>query len=272
MNWGRTKSIFIICFLLLDVFLIFEMYMRQQNENIEDIPDGSSKIHNYKIETVVPALPRQLTFLRGTRVDFTRQKEAITKQLNQKSGTVKQKISLSENGRQLTSTFAKPMSIAAIKNEDVQKKLLNMIYQGQDYKLWQSGEDKKIIRFAQAYQGRPVYVSARNRIQMLDFTVQKKDLIGYRQSYFKLTENKKNHFALIDARQAINNLADRTDLVGYSTLHIKGIELCYLNTVGDESAEPLIFVPAWHLDVHVDGSGTTSYFVNAVTGNVQSLN
>jgi regulatory protein YycI of two-component signal transduction system YycFG len=271
MNWSRTKSIFIICFLLLDVFLVFEMYMRQQDENVEPVPDGGSVTHNYKMETVTPTLPQNVTFLRGTRIDFNFQKDELVQLASRKNDAEKQKINLEKNGRQLTGTFVNPMVLGDVKNEDVQKALLNMVYQGQEYKFWRLGEGKNTIKFAQTYQNRPVYVSTRNKVQMLDFTVQQNQVTGFRQSYLKLSSNKHNNVELINAEQAINYLADRTDLVGYSTLHIKAIELCYLNTVGDESAEPLIFVPAWHIVVRAN-SVTSDYFVNAVSGNVQSIN
>ncbi|MET1248417.1 two-component system regulatory protein YycI [Sporolactobacillus sp. STCC-11] len=271
MNWSRTKSIFIICFLLLDVFLVFEMYMRQQDENVEPVADGSAITHNYKMETIMPTLPQNVTFLRGTRIDFNYQKDALVQLASGKNDAKKQKVNLEENGRQLTGMLVNPMMLGDVKNEDVQKSLLNMVYQGHEYKFWRLDQGKETIKFAQTYQSRPVYVSTRNKVQMLDFIVQKNQVTGFRQSYLKLSSNKHNKVDLINAEQAINYLADRTDLVGYSMLHIKAIELCYLNTVGVESTEPLIFVPAWHIVARID-SRTNDYFVNAVTGNVQSIN
>ncbi|MCO7126072.1 two-component system regulatory protein YycI [Sporolactobacillus shoreicorticis] len=272
MNWSRTKSIFIICFLLLDVFLVFEMYMRQQDESVEDVSDSGSKYSNYEVETVIPSLPKDITFLRGTRIYFNQEKEALVQLLDRKDNTEKQKITLEEDGRQLTGLFSKPKTLGRIeKNEDVQKALLSMVYQGQDYKFWEFGADKSTVKFVQTYHNRPVYVSTRNRMQMLDFTVQDNQVTGFRQNYFKLSSNQKNHVDLINAEQAIKYLADRTDLVGYKTLRIRAIELCYLNTVGDGGADPLIFVPAWHITVHTNDH-TSDYFVNAVSGNVQSVN
>ncbi|MCO7175241.1 two-component system regulatory protein YycI [Sporolactobacillus kofuensis] len=270
MNWSRTKSIFIICFLLLDVFLVFEMYMRQQDESIEGLHDEKRQ-YNYKIDTVMPTLPKDVTFLRGTRINFTQKKEAISGLSTGDIVSGKQKMTVNENGQQLTGTFAKPLALGDINNEDVQKNLLAKVYQGQDYIYWQSADDKSSLKFVQLYQSRPVFISSRNKTQMLDFTVRNKQVTGFHQSYLKLSSNKHSHVDLIEASQAINYLADRTDLVGYNLLHIKAIQLCYVNTVGDESAEPLIFVPAWHIVVHTV-SGTTDYFINAVSGNVQSIN
>lgn len=272
MNWSRTKSIFIICFLLLDVFLVFEMYMRQQDESVEDVSDSGSKYSNYKAETVIPSLPKDVTFLRGTRIDFNQQKDALVQLTDRKEDAEKQKITLEEDGRQLTGLFSTPKVLGNVKkNEDIQNTLLSMVYQGQDYKFWELGADKSTVKFVQTYRNRPVYVSTRNRLQMLDFTVQDDQVTGFHQNYFKLSSNQNNQVDLINAEQAIKYLADRTDLVGYSTLHIKAIELCYLNTVGDGSADPLIFVPAWHITIRTNGH-TSDYFVNAVSGNVQSVN
>lgn len=271
MNWSRTKSIFIICFLLLDVFLVFEMYMRQQDENVEDIADQSRLPKNYKIDTVLPSPPQDVTFLRGTRVDFTQQNVGVENLSHVVSDTGKQKINIDANGLQMTGTFAKPLSLGDIKNEDVQKDLLGKVYLGEDYTYWQSGEGKGILKFVQVYHSRPVYLSMRNKMQMLDFKVKNKHVVGFSQSYLKLSSNKHSHVDIINAEQAINYLVDRTDLVGYSILHIKSIELSYVNTVVDENSDPLIFVPAWHIVVRTE-SGTSDYFINAVSGSVQSIN
>ncbi|WP_028978112.1 two-component system regulatory protein YycI [Sporolactobacillus terrae] len=267
MNWSRTKSIFIICFLLLDVFLVFEMYMRQQDENFVNYHDESQR-YNYKLETVIPTMPQDITFLRGTRMDWSRNKDQLVQVAAKGKVREKQGFALDQNNLQLVSTFKRPISIGHIDSEDVQQDLLGNVYQGQEYKYWPFTSSSTEIKFAQTYRGRPVYISTRNKLQMLDFTIEDNKVTGFKQSYFSLTE--KNKVDPINAEQAINSLAERTDLVGYNRLHIKAIELCYLNTVGDESSEPLIFVPAWHFVVHTV-NGTSDYFVNAVSRNVLTI-
>ncbi|GAY75578.1 two-component system regulatory protein YycI [Sporolactobacillus inulinus] len=267
MNWSRTKSIFIICFLLLDVFLVFEMYMRQQDENFVNYHDESQHF-NYKLETVIPTMPEDITFLRGTRMDWSQDKDILAQVVDKRKTQENQELALEQSNLQLVSTFKRPISIGHSDNEELQQDLLSNVYQGQDYKYWPFVSSSTGIKFSQTYRGRPVYISTRNKLQMLDFTVKDNKVTGFKQSYFSLTE--KNKVDPINAEQAINSLAERTDLVGYNRLHIKAIELCYLNTVGDESSEPLIFVPAWHFVVHTV-NGTSDYFVNAVSGNVLTI-
>lgn len=271
MNWSKTKSIFIICFLLLDAFLVFELYQRQQAESIGGLTDGqvTNVLQNgsVKMQTVLPPTPQDVTFLRGNRVDFLNEKKNVAALMDPGRGTVSQKISVENSGLQLHSVFSSPVAGAPEKT-DFQKNLLNMVYQGQDYVFWQSDKKAGTANFVQLFNNRPVFISRRSSNQMLNFTVINNQIIGYQQSYFNFGQT--NHVGVISAETAINNLAAQNDLPGAEHPQIKVVELGYVNLVGDAGSDPLIFVPAWHIVVKTDRS-TNEFFVNAVSGTVQTI-
>lgn len=272
MNWSKTKLIFIICFFLLDAFLVFELYQRQQAESIGGLTDGqaSNVLQNgsVKLQTVLPPTPQDATFLRGSRVDFSNEKANVSALMDPGRGMVRQKISIENGGLLLHSVFSGPTTVS-MENANFQKNLLNMVYQGQDFALWQSGSKKGDANFVQLFNNRPVFISSRSNIPMLDFTVSNNQITGYRQSYFNFKQT--SRVGVITAETAINNLAAANDLPGSEHPQIKVVELGYVNLIGDTGSDPLIFVPAWHIVVKKDKS-TSEFFVNAVSGTVQSLN
>ncbi|RYL94149.1 two-component system regulatory protein YycI [Sporolactobacillus sp. Y61] len=267
MNWSKTKSIFIICFLLLDAFLIFELYLRQQDEGMEGPAGSTTGTNSFRIETELPSTPQDVTFLRGTRTDFSKEKENVTNLVNPTGATVRQKVGIEDDGMQLHSTFDQPVK-AQSNGIELQKRLLNLVYQGQNYTYWQSNKETGTMDYAQLYDGRPVFISKRSNVQMLEFTVTDNQITGYRQSYF--TFKKSNTVDVISAARAISNLGNSTDLLDNEQPRITGIELGYVNLVGDAGSDPLIFIPAWSIHVKTK-QGTSEYFINAVSGNLQSI-
>ncbi|RYL90862.1 hypothetical protein EWI07_11385 [Sporolactobacillus sp. THM7-4] len=271
MNWRKTKSIFIVCFLLLDAFLVFELYQRQDNESIGGLAEGQTtdvlQNHSVKLNTTVPATPQNVTFLRGRRADLSPEKNALVLLMKPQGGLPKQTITVESNGLALHSIFDKPIAISTEKPEQL-KNLLTRIYNGDQYQYWQTDVQSGTMNFVQTYEGRPVFVSRRSNIQMLRFMIDNNQVTGYRQSYFIF--EKTNKTGVINAESALNNLGARDKLPASRHPEINKLELGYVNLVGDAGSEPLIFVPTWHIVVKYD-TGTKEYFVNAVSGAVQKL-
>lgn len=269
MNWSKTKSIFIVCFLLLDAFLIFEIYMRQQSDEMSRLNTGSGTQNSFRMQTSIPSTPPDVTFLSGSRIDFSREKKNMTNLISQGGGTVSQKISIDTTGKQWTGIFNAPIS-GKINDPVVQKGILSQVYRGQAYSYWKGGSGKSEASFTQVYDNRPVFISKRSNIHMLAFTLINNKVVSYRQSYFKFKQS--NVVDIISADKAISNLGENTDLlVNAQRPIIKTVELGYINLIGDSNTDPLVFIPAWHIVVQTNQT-QKEYFVNAMSGNVQTMN
>lgn len=269
MNWSKTKSIFIICFLLLDAFLVFELYARQQNEEVQTISGSDSGIrNNFRMETQVSATPpTNITFLRGTRINFQNQKNFIDL-VTSSARPALQKIRLDNNGLRLDSTLKKTSIGSALTSADLQKNLLSLVYQGQNYTYWQTDNKAGTIDFVQLYDGRPVFISRMSSNPMLQFLIKDGNVVSYQQSYFRFRQV--NHAEIISSERAVTNLAENTSVMEFNRPTVKLVELVYVNLVGNAGQEPLIFMPAWHIVVRVNHH-TEDYFVNAMSGNIQQL-
>ncbi|MCI1881400.1 MAG: two-component system regulatory protein YycI [Sporolactobacillus sp.] len=274
MNWSKTKSIFIICFLLLDAFLIFELYVRQQDEGIERVSDNGPK-NSFRLPASVPSTPSDVTFLRGSRMNFSKKKNEINRQLVTNKQNKSQKLLIGSDGTQLVGTFTKPM-VGKPSSADFQSNLLSMVYQGGSYTYWKTDEKNGKIEFAQLFNNQPVFIGGQSSPRMLSFSLNgngtgeyRDEVISYRQSYFHF--RKSNEVDIISANKAISTLGESTNLLDSESPRILKVELGYINLVGDADTDPLIFIPAWHIVVKTKAT-TKEYFVNAMSGNVQTMN
>ncbi|RYM04636.1 hypothetical protein EWH99_09505 [Sporolactobacillus sp. THM7-7] len=272
MNWSKTKSIFIICFLLLDAFLVFEIYHSQDGESIGGIAGDSQEesIFNnkgIKWDANIPETPGNITFLQGRLMNLSSVKKDLESNKNPGPGLPIRKIMLENDGMVIRGVFNKPAAIAPEK-EDQLGSLLESVFNGQQYRYWRTDESSGMVHFVQTYEDRPVYLSKHSNIQMLGFTMDHGKVTGYRQSYFNF--EKTNTVNIISARDALNYLATKNELSVAQHPEVEMVELSYVNLVGDAGSDPLVFVPAWHVVVKKD-SGTEEFFVNAVSISIQTL-
>lgn len=275
MNWSKTKTIFIICFLLLDVFLAFELYERhQQDQGINGLADGSvANIldnDNVKLKTEIPETPHDMTFLKGKQFNFSNSDAAQNgiKALEKPSnGMTGQKVTFQNGGLVVKSVFRRPLT-APLSDSNLINNLLRFVYKGNLYQYWKTDNKSKTINFVQTFGNKPVFISSRSDINWLQFSMKSNKLTSYRQSFFKF--DKTNVVDVISATTALNNLWEKDDIP--IALHpvIERVEMGYLNLVGDAESNQLIFVPCWHIKVKTD-YGLSEYFVNAVSGTVQTI-
>ncbi|MBM7645505.1 regulatory protein YycI of two-component signal transduction system YycFG [Scopulibacillus daqui] len=275
MNWSKTKTIFIICFLLLDLFLGYQLYERQvRNENYDNLVQNSAEDilqkNNIKIDVPIPDVEnKNITFLKGRSLKFVDSSGDLIDDLKTLEGSKdnpKEKITAFKNGTLIEGTLSKPVPVP--KNKSEREDFLNQyIYKGSDYSYWKLDEENHMMLFVQKYEDKPVFIKDRKDINILQLLISDGKVTGYRQTYFKF--KKTNQLDIINPTTAINNLWSKNVLPVSEHPKIKKIQLGYYNLVGDVNTnQPLIFVPVWYFKVKTD-SGQHEYFVNAVSGSVQ---
>lgn len=276
MNWSSTKTIFIVCFFLLDVFLGYQLYERQQRYNLDSISMQSVEMLQKKDIKIVGNLPdpkQNITFLRGQSTSFINSQggnliapiQALEKDAN---NNVIQTITPNDDGTIIKSTFKSPMAVP--KNDASRVSFLDQfIYKGDNYQFWK--QTNSTLIFVQTFEGKPVFSTVTNQPGVLKVFISKSGQVtGYQQSYLDLQkpDNKANNsLDIITPSAAIDNLWRANDIPATGHAKITHVELGYFNLIG--SGTPgnnlLVFVPAWHVIIKSD-AGTKDYFVNAIYG------
>lgn len=269
MNWSRTKSIFIITFLILNLFLSYQLYVKQKTA--ARAPDTSGKVSlleslkNNHISLPEGGLPEatHASYIKGELKTFTKEE---VKRLETGEGDKKktiQTINVTADKITLLSTLVQPIQIQRqTARAQFEKFLSTYVYRGEEYVFWKPTEDG--LLFVQKYQGKAVF--PKSETSLLKVNINDGRITGYQQSYMILEtyKEKKEIFPAIDALDS---------LYGYLTFgsSIVVFKLAYFNLIEEPVEEGRIFVPTWHVVVKEDDGSYHEYFVNAMNNQVQTV-
>jgi len=252
MDWSRAKTIFIISFLILDVFLIYQVTV-QKNQNTFDLMKKTSIMDSIKADDItfppLPVDPKTEYYIEGTMKNF--------KGSDLSSISKKFKIT---NDNYVHYELEEPYQL----NEnwtisDIDQFVKLRAYQGNQYKFWNYDEETNQIIYYQTYRNKTLFQNASGKI-----TIQLNkdhDIVKYTQTYFENIKEIKEK-EIVTAEEALAIL--------YKGHHIKtgskvtGVELGYYTSTSIMTSQ--LLVPTWHFQIN----GDTNIFVNAVEGHVFS--
>jgi len=254
MDWNKTKTIFIIVFSILNVFLL-SLYLNRYTESQQmDIPNDtpiSEKLFldNIKILETDNRI-QEASYVSGTVHNF---------KVEEIEGLENQKVEIFDSVK-LVSTFNEPIKIT---DENTLEKIVHeQVIGGSSYGLWELDEESKTATLFQQVNKRLVYYNAYAKLVV--HWNDKNELIGYEQTILDDLENYNVSQKLLPHLQVITILYDNILLKPDST--IKEIELGYSTLA--QVTETQVFAPTWHITVELIDGKTEEYFVNAVEGRV----
>ncbi len=252
MDWSRTKTIFIITFLILDLFLGYQFIEKRNNSQFDVISDSTIEEKLDADGITYGDLPKEATkavYVGGESRVF--EEEEIRRLTNQK-------IFISK-GKQIVSSFRQDVLLKDITSstqlmEDLKPYILDM------NKYIFSNEDKKTntLIFFQSYDGRAIYnnVSSMLRIHINA----KKEAVSYEQTMLTHLEKYDEKQENLSAIKAIETLYDKSLLK--SGDHITSVELGYYAPVDFTASQ--VLTPTWHVII----SNKTDYYINAFEGKI----
>ncbi|GED33962.1 MULTISPECIES: two-component system regulatory protein YycI [Brevibacillus] len=248
MDWSRTKTILIWAFLLLDLFLGYQVYVtRISFWNNQDVAQGDKwdmelylKQQNIALMTEVPQDTPEMSYLNAEYIGIN-------------------PLSLQDMPG-LTATMEK-MSLAAKLNPPLQirgqitpTELLRQIGPRLMYSeqytadMYQSNQGR--LLYWQVYQKMPVFVAP------LEVYLENGSILGYRQTFFHIRKQEGGGRQVISGYTALRSLVDKQII-----LPGERIESVSLGYYGSYDADIQALAPVWRV-IH-DGK---QHFVNAFTG------
>lgn len=261
MDWNRTKTIFIIVFAILNVFL-YTLYVNRVNDAraLETLTTPNINIEekleqdNIVLEGVMPKV-EELGYVSGKLKVFTQ--EEMDGLLNQSA--------TNSDGTRLISTLDDPLEIADITKMDSYKEFLDSyVIGGNQYILWEVNEEEGIATFLQTVEERPIYYT--QSLLIVHFN-KDNEITRYEQRMFEDFEEFNTTKNIVQPTTALNTLYTREALQSDST--ITSIDLGYSTLV--QLTETQVFAPTWHFHVKFPNGQTDDFFINAVEGKVIEL-
>ncbi|MEK4247803.1 two-component system regulatory protein YycI [Psychrobacillus sp. FSL K6-2684] len=255
MDWSKTKTIFIIVFSILNVFL-FTLYLNRYTEgqNIEVLSSTTVEerlaIDNINVSKASSVMVEDAYYVSGSVHKFESQE--IEKLENQ---TIEFKPE-----SQIVGTFIEPLPIT--EENKLEKLVQDNIIKGSSYGLWKIDEENRNATFFQKVNDRLVYYNQKARLVV--YWNEENELVRYEQTMLDNLEDYSESKNLLPTIQAMSNLYSKGLLVANST--VTDISLGYSTLV--QQADTQVFAPTWRILVEREDGKIDEHFVNAVEGRI----
>lgn len=255
MDWRKTKTIFIITFLILNIFLASQIFEKRDENQWDLITEATIEEQFEADEITYENLPKETvteSYISGKSYKFSvEDKEALEK----KGQTVE-----IVNETVLVGAFKDP--IPAPEN-DLETKLPllmkdQLLFNDKyDYKFYNK-EEKELI-FFQSYKKGLIY--SNNESGMLSLYLDdENNIVSYKQTLISDLEEMDEAQELLTAFNALENLYNMNELKPGS--HVTDVKLGYYTLVQITSSH--VLTPTWHIVVN----GEQDFFVNALEGQI----
>ncbi|WP_353854139.1 two-component system regulatory protein YycI [Bacillus sp. Bos-x628] len=272
MEWNKTKTIFILAFLVLDIFLGFQYFEKrstdhfaiiEKTDTLEEMKADGIKYGNLSDEAKI-----------GYRI--TAEKKQFTKKdvdglSDQKVKSTFPKTDKDDPVTVLEMTFQDPV---ALPKKDIKTAATNLVNQrlldGKNYKLWSIDEDAGEIVFFQTYKGKYIFQEGLDETETIGkITLKMNDenkVVSYQQSMVtSINEVRKE--TLIPALETVKDLYTQNMLSQNTT--VKKVELGYYTQYPGASTQ--VMVPVWRVELEGTVAGSKKkteeeYLINAIDG------
>ncbi|MBT2570988.1 two-component system regulatory protein YycI [Planococcus sp. ISL-110] len=262
MDWNKTKSIFIIVFSILNVFL-YSLYLDRytESENLEELSESSVDEKLKADEITYSNLPEDvkgMPYIRGETKIFTA-KEAPQENVQ---------VNI-QDGKQLQVAYEEPVSLTgeAESADALDAFVEEIVHEGSSYELWEIDKEQNKAVYFQNFDGETLYFSKDGKVTV--YWNNDGDIVRYKQTMFTDIIENQEPKELVSAITAIHTLYQKNLLE--RDLTINKTELGYSVHV-QVSEDRQMFVPTWHIQAELSDGSREDYFVNAVKDGVIELN
>lgn len=262
MDWSRTKSIFIIVFSILNIFLYtlyVERYTEAENFSVLSEPPVDDRLEGDKITypADLESEPGEEPYISGTRKAFTKEEVLVS---DTRAAVMEEYM--------LNVAFNKPIRLGVEKNKDSLEAFLeSTVYKGGEYALWDVNEEERQATFFQEIDDKTLYHSDSGKVTL--YWNEQGEAIRYEQTIFTDLEENKQTKELIAPKRAIETLYQKRMLQQNSEVTSVTLGYSVYVAVSDETR---ILLPTWRIVVENEDGTTADYFVNAVKDGVIEFN
>ncbi|WP_121610442.1 two-component system regulatory protein YycI [Mesobacillus foraminis] len=259
MDWSKIKTIFIISFLILDIYLAYQFInTRSEAKNYEFIKEVSleEKLKNddIDIEFSTPSDTIMKERYVSVRPKIFVKDELLSNQTQQ--------LGLGD-GAVLRGKLDKPIELnEKFKPEEFTAAVMNDVQSGEEYRFWKKDDEENTITYFQQYKGKPIYHNLNGKLTF--FINDQNEVTSYEQTYLEPTEELMEEEEVITPMEAIETLYKKGLLSPKSK--ITKAELGYSTLVQLTASQ--VLAPTWRILVNGEGN----LFVHAFEGQVIQLN
>ncbi len=262
MDWNKTKTIFIIVFAILNVFL-YSMYLNRyiDSEEVEVLGETSIEERLQAGNILYENIPENTTKETYVSGNIRVYVEEELKPMDNQTFKVLDKS-------KLISTFEKTVPLGSIEDTTNMRQFVDEnVLDGSSYELFNVDVKEKTATFFQKINKRPIFFNQNALLTI--YWNEENEVYKYEQTGFEeLEDNFDQTESLLPDERAVEVLYQRNLLKPNSTITM--ISLGYSTLV--ELTETQVFAPTWRVRVELQDGTKEDYFVNAVDGKIIEFN
>lgn len=258
MQWGQIKTLFIVCFLVLNVYLVMQLVVRQE-DNLSFIPEATKE----------DELALNINGLEDLSTESYTAPLIYAHNYNYSENAIDQLELLSNQQAIIVdetfvfSRFNEPVPINMDDAEAYKEVLDYSIIHGHSYEFWAKSDHENVLIFFQRFND-PVFYN-QNAVLFIQLN-QDGDMIQYVQTRLQREDDAEQEQELIQQYDAVSRLYHNLDKLQTGDT-VSDIKLGYHNLISLPNGEQVLN-PAWNVVVNE----TEHYFINAVEGHDYPIN
>ncbi len=255
MHWSQIKSLLILSFFILDIYLFAQFLEKKEQADIGVLEHQSSTVEEQ-------LAAESITFKDLPEEEYEETFISVEQHLFKASALKKDKPKVAQdasilNGSIIASQLEKPKKVGGKSAEEIAEIFNDFAHYPEEYKYWNWNEEYNVLIFFQSKMERPVYYNQNGVV--LAFLNNKNEITSYVQTMLGETESLADKRQLIKPLTAIEKVYEEGEL--YPGDEISKVSIGFHTRVPFEGGVQ-VFAPTWKVDVN----GETDYFVNAIEG------
>ncbi|MCS0789032.1 two-component system regulatory protein YycI [Cytobacillus firmus] len=260
MDWSKIKTIFILTFLVLDIYLMYEFFKLKEASEFEPIAQASLekqlKSADITFEEPLPKSNPKDRYLRAKPVEFD------IEELEGDTRLEGQEITITE-GTTLNSVLDESIKISdKFSPSELSAFIKNRVVFGEQYRFWEKPENSNRITYYQEFEGKMFYMNLNGELTF--YFNEENEIVSYKQTLLTKIESKEESEKVIQPIKAVETLYKNGSLQPKSK--ITNVELGYFTFVHLSSSQ--LLTPAWRFVINDE----ENLFVDAFEGKIIKLN
>src|SRR5690625_2783548 len=260
MNWEQIKTLLILSFLILNIYLFIQFLDKKEREDIGVLEQEQSTIEEQLVTESITY--NELPDEENEETYISVQQKKFTNKMLESIDVEKKQTPFLLNEYFLLSKFDARLKIEEdIKIEELEEFFTELVFAPGEYSFWHWNEQLNAIIFFQKQMDRTIYFNQNGMVLL--FLNSNNELMYYTQTMLGEAEPLSEKRDLIKPLQAIETLYKRNELNQGD--HITSVKIGFHSRVPYEGGVH-VFAPIWKVNVN----NNKDYFVNAIEGTVFS--
>lgn len=252
MDWSKIKTIFILTFLVLNIYLLYEFLKIRDSTKYGIVTETSfeEELAADQIKYVeLPKNPIREMYVSANSKIF--HKEDFTKLKDQQITIIDDTL--------VHAVLTKPVKLMPdYEQTELISFINNKVLNGDQYQYWEKDDQQRTITYYQKYKNKTLYNNINGKLIL--YLNEKNEVISYKQTLLEKIEGLSEKQEILRALKAIEALYENGDLQSKSK--ITKAELGYYTLVQLSASQ--VLTPTWRIVV----DDKENLFVNAFEGQI----